>query len=365
MSSGILLGVIGLSLQDTIRDVFSGLFISLERPFRIGDWIVTEDGRVGKVLQIDWRSARLLSFNHTVYVVPNSKIANSIVENRAEPSPVYAHYFRVLMAPEAPTGLVTRVLLEAVLSSPYVLPEPPPSVRLVKAQQRPYEYRVVVHFESFELSWRGNADVQQRIHDYLKRVGLGVSGEAREVRYGRLEQLPAEEPSIQQLLEDIRIFQTLSSDELALLSKHVRARRYRSQDIIIREGDAGHSLLVITTGLVQVSHSSSQRGDIMVGRHGIGECIGEMSLLTGRPRNATVKAVTDCEIVEIPKESMNLLFERRPDLVDDLARIMSERHAAGELESEREAGNTDAITLQDIAEHLSRRIRSFFRLDAD
>ena len=148
VSSGILLGVIGLSLQDTIRDVFSGLFISLERPFRIGDWIVTEDGRVGKVLQIDWRATRLLSFNQTVYVVPNSKIANSIVENRAEPSPLYAHYFRVLMAPEAPTGLVTRVLLEAALSSPYVLSEPPPSVRLVKAQQRPYEYQVFIHFEN-------------------------------------------------------------------------------------------------------------------------------------------------------------------------------------------------------------------------
>lgn len=365
VSSGILLGIIGLSLQDTIRDVFSGLFLSLERPFRIGDWIVTEDGRLGQVMQIDWRATRLLSFNKTVYVVPNSKIANSIIENRAEPSELYGHHFRVLMSPEAPVGLVTRVLLEAVLSSPYVLPDPPPSVRLVNAQRRPYEYQVFIHFENYEASWRGNADVQERIHDYLKRVGLSVASETREIRHGRLGQLPTEEPTIQQLLSEIHLFRTLSEEELELLSQHVRTRRYRSEAIIMREGEAGDSLLVITTGLVDVSRELPQRGEVSVGRLGIGQCIGEMSLLTGHPRSATVQALTDCEIVEIPKQGMNLLFDRRPDLVDELAQIMSARHAAGEEESERETGPGERGSLQDIAEHLGRRIRSFFRLDRE
>jgi small-conductance mechanosensitive channel/CRP-like cAMP-binding protein len=365
VSSGILLGVIGLSLQDTIRDVFAGLFISLERPFRIGDWIVTEDGRLGKVLQIDWRATRLLSFNETVFVVPNSKIANSIIENRAEPDPLYGHYFRVKMAPEAPNGLVTRVLLEAVLSSPYVLSDPAPSVRLVNARQRPYEYQVYVYFENYETSWRGNADLQLRIHEYLGRVGLSVAGDGQEVHHRPLDAIATEEPTVQQLLSEIHLFQALSETELALLSQHVRTTRYRSGEVIIREGDAGESLLVITTGLVHVTRRQRQRRDVSVGRLGIGQCIGEMSLLTGRPRSATVEAVTDCEIVEIPKEGMNELFERRPDLVDDLARIMADRRAADDLVSEREVEQALHLSLQDIAQRLGKRIRSFFRLADD
>jgi len=365
VSSGILLGVIGLSLQDTIRDVFSGLFISLEKPFRIGDWIVTEDGRRGKVLQIDWRATRLLSINETVFVVPNSRIANSIIENRAEPTPLYGHNFRVCMAPEAPLDLVIRVLLEAVLSSPYVLSDPPPHVRLVNAQKRPYEYQVFVHFEDYETSWRGNADVQRRIHDYLKRVGLGVAGETREVRYRRYEEMSGVEPTIPQLLEEIDLFESLSRDELELLSGQVRTTRYRPKEVIIREGDAGESLLVITAGLVHVTRRNRQRREVSVGRLGIGECIGEMSMLTGHPRNATVEAATDCEIVEIPKEGMNLLFERRPQLVDDLARIMAERHAADDPDAEGDFEDDSHMSLQDIARQLGRRIRSFFRLGGD
>ncbi|MEM7563103.1 MAG: mechanosensitive ion channel family protein [Pseudomonadota bacterium] len=362
VSSGIVLGVIGLSLQGTISDIFSGVFISLERPFRIGDWIVTEDDRLGKVIEIDWRATRLLSFNNTVFVVPNSKMANSIIENRAEPDALYGHYFYVSMSPEAPVGLVRRVLLEAVLSSPYVQSDPPPSVRLAKANQRPYQYLVYVYFENYEASWRGNGDVQIRVHEYLKRAGLNVSGESRDLRYSKTTALPDDEPPIQQLLADIDLFQGLSEDELEILSRGVRTNRFRPGDMIMNEGDEGDSLLVITAGLVLVTRNNPMGKQVSVTRLGIGQCVGEMSLLTGRPRSATVEAVTDSEIVEIPKDAVNGLLEERPDLVDELARIMTERRAAEELVTDRDLGQVNAMTLQDIADRFGRRIRRFFHL---
>jgi len=362
VSSGIILGVIGLSLQGTISDVFSGVFISLERPFRIGDWIVTEDDRLGKVIEIDWRATRLLSFNNTVFVVPNSKMANSTIENRTEPEALYGHYFYVSMAPEAPIGLVRRVLLEAVLSSPYVQSDPPPNVYLAKANQRPYQYLVYVYFESYEASWRGNGDIQPRIHDYLKRAGLSVAGESRDLRHRRMQELPSEEPPIQQLLAEIHLFQSLSTEELEILSQGVRTSRYRPGDYVIREGDAGDSLLVITTGLVNVTRNNPRGKQVSVSRLGMGQCVGEMSLLTGRPRSATVQAVTDSEVVEIPKDSMNALFEKRSDLIDELARTMSERRAAEELVTDRNAEQVNNMSLQDIADRFGRTIRGFFHI---
>ena len=362
VSSGIVLGVIGLSLQGTISDVFSGIFISLERPFRIGDWIVTEDDRLGKVIEIDWRATRLLSFNNTVFVVPNSKMANSTIENRAEPDSLYGHYFYVSMAPEAPIGLVRRVLLEAVLSSPYVQSDPPPNVNLAKANQRPYQYLVYVYFENYETSWRGNADIQPRIHDYLKRAGLSVAGESHDLRYRRMQELPSEEPPIQQLLAEIHLFQSLSTEELNLLSQGVRTSRYRPGDYVIREGEAGDSLLVITTGLVNVTRSNPKGKQVSVSRLGMGQCVGEMSLLTGRPRSATVQAVTESEVVEIPKDRMNALFEKRADLIDELARTMSERRSAEELVTDQDTEQVNSMSLQDIADRFGRTIRGFFHV---
>ena len=119
---------------------------------------------------------------------------------------------------------------------------------------------------------------------------------------------------------------------------------------------------MITTGLVHVTRRRPARRDVSVGRLGIGQCIGEMSLLTGQPRSATVEAVTDCEIVEIPKQGMNQLFERRPDLVDELAGIMAERRAADDLVQERATEVDGQMSLQDVALRLGRRIRGFFLL---
>ncbi len=362
VSSGIVLGVIGLSLQSTIGDIFSGLFISLERPFRIGDWIETEDGRLGQVLEIDWRATRLLSFNNTVYVVPNSKIANSIIENRGQPGLPYGHYFYVQMAPEAPVGLVRRVLLEAVLSSPYVLSDPPPNVYLARANQRPHEYLVYAYFEKYTDSWRGNGDLQARIHNYLKRAGLTVSGEATEILHRPMDESPTEEPPIQQLLGEIHLFQPLSEHELTQLSERVRSVRYRPGDIIMREGETGDSLLVITAGLVLVKRNKPYHRQVALTRLGMGQCIGEMSLLTGRPRSATVEAVTDCEVVEIPKDSMSALFNKRPELVDELARTMTERRAADELVTDSDPEQVKVLSLQDIADRFGKRIRRFFTL---
>ncbi len=108
---------------------------------------------------------------------------------------------------------------------------------------------------------------------------------------------------------------------------------------------------------------SNPRGkQVSVNRLGMGQCVGEMSLLTGRPRSATVQAVTDSEVVEIPKDSMNALFEKRTDLIDELARTMSERRAAEELVTDRDAEQVNSMSLQDIADRFGRTIRGFFHI---
>ena len=151
------------------------------------------------------------------------------------------------------------------------------------------------------------------------------------------------------------LFQSLNEKELELLAENVTTTRYRPTDIIMREGESGDSLLVIINGLVDVVRPRPGSRAGKVSRLGLGQCIGEMSLLTGRARSAT-----DCEVVEIPKESVNQLFEQRTELVDELARIMSERRSADELISPPSTNGREPLSLQEIAERFGKRIRWFF-----
>src|ERR1700690_2726595 len=80
-TSGVLAIVLGLALQNTLADVFSGLAINIERPFGAGDWITMNGEVEGQIIEIDWRATRIRTFANDMVVIPNSVIAKAIVTN--------------------------------------------------------------------------------------------------------------------------------------------------------------------------------------------------------------------------------------------------------------------------------------------
>jgi small-conductance mechanosensitive channel len=81
VSSGIALGVLGLAFQSTLTDIITGIAMTIERPFGVGDWVEFEAGICGKVESIDWRATRLRTISNTTHVIPNNKIAIGIGRN--------------------------------------------------------------------------------------------------------------------------------------------------------------------------------------------------------------------------------------------------------------------------------------------
>lgn len=96
--------------------------------------------------------------------------------------------------------------------------------------------------------------------------------------------------------------------------------------VLMRQGDLGHSMFILADGKVNVSvHSPS--GEQHVASLGSGEIVGEMSLLTGARRSATVTAAKRVSAVEIPKKALEGLIVESPGLIARFAEMMEQRHA--------------------------------------
>jgi hypothetical protein len=121
----------------------------MERPFNIGDWLELEDGRIGAVVDMNWRATRLRAWDNTTLVVPNSSLASQSMKNLHGESHVYAPWYFVKIPAEVDPRYATELLLEAAMSCESVMKMPPPTVRLADATSLPYSYMVWVHLKSY------------------------------------------------------------------------------------------------------------------------------------------------------------------------------------------------------------------------
>jgi small-conductance mechanosensitive channel len=132
-TSGVVAIVAGLALQSTLADLFSGLALSIERPFRAGDWIAMAGAAEGKILEINWRATRLMTRTGAVLVVPNSVLAKSAVTNHARMARAHVVAIAVTFGHEVDPNLATELLLAAGRKLALALPDPPPSVDLLSS----------------------------------------------------------------------------------------------------------------------------------------------------------------------------------------------------------------------------------------
>jgi small-conductance mechanosensitive channel len=130
-TSGIIAIVVGLALQNTLTDLFSGLALNLERPFHAGDWIEISGGPEGEIIEGNWRATRLRTRAGDLVVVPNAVLAKSVVTNRYWPSRIHAASAVVTFGHDLDPNVATDVLLEATQDQSLDLADPPPSVSML------------------------------------------------------------------------------------------------------------------------------------------------------------------------------------------------------------------------------------------
>ncbi len=364
VSTGIVAGVLGLSLKSVLSDLFAGLALTIERPYKMGDWIEISDGTIGRVIDIGWRTTRLLSFNNSVFIVPNEHAINSVIHNYDMPEQTYATWFSVSVDSDVSPRLVQQLLLEAALNCKSVLDDPVPAIRVSDATGQPFQYLVWVYFKDYLSQWAGKSDLFESIQTYLSQAGISPSAVKYEIASGEAKTCVVEELGMWEHLRRVDIFQPLSDEEIKEIAGFCESQVFLEGQTLIREDEAGSSLFVIVSGIVAVlkQDDKDQNQEIELARLGVGNFVGEMSLLTGEPRTATIKAITPVTAIEVTKEGMQPLLEAQPDLTNKLAVIMAKRRfRTKEMIESRGTQHASELMLA-YARDVLKKIKSFFSL---
>lgn len=348
--------VIGFGLQDTLGNLFAGLAIQIEKPFRVGDW-VTLSSQNGVVSEITWRATKMRTKAGNFVVVPNSVLAKDTITNYSEPTRFVRLFVDVGASYDTPPNLVKAVIRDALRDDPDISHDRGATVLIQDFAASAITYRVLFWINDFEAEERVVDHVRSLIYYSFKRHGVSIPYPIQ-VQMTTEEAVRAAAPARvdEQLLFSIPMFALLSDAERAELLKVARPVMYSAGEVIVRQGDPGGSLFVIRRGDVAVTLAGAQG---RVAHLQAGDVFGEMSLLTGEPRSATVMAENDCELFEIDANGFRRLVLANPTVLERITTATTTRRE--ELERHRDA-HAISLPSAEAVQSLLTRVKSFLRL---
>ncbi len=347
-TSAVLSLVLGFALQDTLSNLFSGLSVQLERPFQVGDWI-SVGHHTGQVVQIAWRSTRIESFAKELITLPNSLIAKEAVKTLSRGGEVAATDLRVGVSYATPPNRVKEEVLATLAGIPEVAKTPAPVCAVESYDDSAVKYLVRYWPTNFALVVQLQDQVLSQLWYRFGRAGIEIPFPQRVVTLRRPP--PAPRPHAE-LVDRLELFKGFKPEERAELAKAARERHFGRGEQVIAEGAEGHSFFVVARGKVSVR---AKAAPMPIATLGEGEYFGEMSLMTGDPRNATVVALEDTALLELERDDFAKHIAKHPDFAQPLAELLAQRKAElDRLSSQPVAPGEGAVRILGRLRHLFR-----------
>jgi len=332
LSSTVVVGIIGWAMQDLLGNVISGVALQVGKPFKAGDWLIIENQHA-EVIEVNWRSTRLRTNDDHYLDVPNTSIVRSTVVNLSYPSHLHAMRMRVGVAAEAPPNTVKRLLLDAALSSEGVLAHPPPKIFLVDFADSAVTYEIK-YWIKHHATWNEIGDaVHTSVWYGLQRAGIAIPYPIRSVRVERKQpaafRLPEETRA---LIRKKPFFKCLTEDQVSQIVSAATVSLYGHGERIVEQGAEGSSMFILLTGEAAVYVRGEEPAGELTRVAGLqtGDYFGEMSLLTGEKRSATVRATSDCRVLEIAKGHLAQILQENSQLLKSLSEMLAQRRMDNE-----------------------------------
>ena len=328
--------VVGLALRNLIVDLFIGIALNFERPFEIGQFVKMTNGPSGQITEINWRTTRIVDSSGDMIIVPNNRIGDAVITNFSRPEPASALEVVVCLDAAVPPSRALRVLNAAALAqcgTHRCLDKPEPYAQVRAITNHGVEYGVVYYIDSNKAgpAWSRHL-ILVSVLEQLHQAGIGIAVPKQDVFHSPMPQRIFDTRTNEDrvtLLSRVELFAGLTADERQHLSNVMQERLFKGGTALIKEGDNGESMFILFEGLLEVFASSPDSPDpIRVARLKVGTFFGEMSMLTGEPRSATVKAACDSVVFEISRQHMATLIERRPQIATALTECIAQRRAA-------------------------------------
>jgi small-conductance mechanosensitive channel/CRP-like cAMP-binding protein len=315
-TSGAVAIIVGLALQSTLSDVFSGIVLNTTKPYQIDDWI-SIDGTEGRVTDIDWRATRMQTAQGSLAVIPNSLAAKAKIINFSRPSDIFGVSISLQLSPHARPNTVVEALERAMQGCRLLLDHPAPSVALKSSSSTGVEYEI----SGFVVSMDQKRAVRNLLFDlayrHLQASGINMLSSVEPLAPNSFSRPRA-------LLESSAIFSTLRQEEKETFSQNMTLQTFRSGETILAAGEVSDHLFIIESGVISVTlmrHGTPFES----GRMGPGEVIGEAGILSDTSVPAAFTAKTFCALYRIEKAYLKPCLDARHDINDAMKALLDFR----------------------------------------
>jgi small-conductance mechanosensitive channel/CRP-like cAMP-binding protein len=361
--SGVVAIILGFAGQNFFAGIIGGISIQINRPYKVGDWLQVGE-RFAEVREINWRSTRLCT-NDDIYLdIPNNEMVSHQIVNLHYPTEIHAMRIRVGVEYKNPPNRVKDALARAAQSAKNVVPDPPVKVFLVDFADSAMIYEIKYFMGNHSRINETNDSVRTNVWYELKRQGITIPFPIRTLRVERKTPAPIQEEyqEARAILRSEALFECLSDEQIESLVQQSQVSHFGRGERVIREGAEGDSMFVLLRGSAEVSISKNGTS-ISVATLKAPDCFGEMSLLTGEHRTATVRAQTDCQVMEIGKPVMAELLRASPDCLERLSELLAKRKMETEgLLKEAVSHGQNARKEREYSATFLHRLRTFFEL---
>jgi len=319
----VLTAALAFAMQTSLANIISGFQIQADEAFRRGTWVwIKEKDITGEIVNVGFRYSTIRTLEDHLVHVPNhymtQNVVHSIGRRPDRPPPVN---LKVLLDYAFPPERAKAILLGALLDEPGILREPPPWVKVDGFMDSGIHYNLSFYLDDYATLLEARDRVLRRVWYAVTREGQTFPYPHREIV--RKEPAPPfrmDADAIRGSLRGIGILSPLGEEDLDALVPHVRLRVYGRGETVVRQGEEGDSLFIDLSGNLEVSVDGQTVGSLSGG-----DFFGEMSLLTGEKRRATVTAVDEVRLVEISKEAIGPIIRSSPSVLNGLTAALKNR----------------------------------------
>ncbi|MDO8328935.1 MAG: mechanosensitive ion channel family protein [Fluviicoccus sp.] len=364
-TSAVITGIIAFSMQETLGNILGGLALQLDDSLTIGDWIKVDDVS-GQVVEVHWRHTAVRTRNGEIVVLPNSLLMKAkviILSSTDVPQWRRWVWFSLSnrVSPQRVIDAVEKSLDEAEI--PLVSRNPKPNCVLMDFKDGLAVYAVRYWLTDAQVDDPTDSAIRVHVFAALCRHGYGLASPVMDVTMTAqsLEndnrRRDAEAAVRVRTLRGMELFSSLSDEELQHLAHTLTWAPFAKGDVITRQGAVAHWLYVLVNGEVDIWYEVNEHERRFLTTLPSGRVFGEMGLMTGEPRRATVIARSDVECYRIDKPSFELIMHTRPELAEEFARILAERSV------QLVAVKQDSSGHEQHQAKILDGIRRFFRLE--
>jgi small-conductance mechanosensitive channel/CRP-like cAMP-binding protein len=350
-TSGVIAIVLGLALQNTLADVFSGIAVGIERPYKAGDLLWIEGDIEGHVAQVTWRSTHIATGHGNIAIVPNSVVAKARLVNRSLPVPTRADSIEIKLDPAVTPERCMEVLLTALRAALLPLASPAPSVSCTGMFPDGMRYSLSFAVATSDVLAAARTEILTELHRHLRHAGIGFA-----LAPGETTLTSPPPPTPADILTQSDLFGTLGPKERALLAMHFQEAWLAAEEPLFVEGGTPEYLFLIASGVVEIARQRPS-GRHVIRRMSPGESLGAIGLITGAPYSATATALTPVKVFRLNKADISAAIATAPELAVGLEELAHR----SQLVLARDAAAEDFHTQGPPAE-LRTRLRNFLRL---